>query len=201
MPERPAQAIPPEGESTAPEASCPGSELARLFSEHNASLVQLLRAKLRSEQEARDVAQEAYVRLLQLDRLGTVSYLRAYLFRTALNLATDRIRNHAMRGAAHRDPIFDPGVNELSPEKAVVAADELRVIEKALASLAPKARYAFLLYRVAGLDIEEVIERVGVGERMVRNYIADALVCCREAINEARVRKTQASRTDKGAVP
>src|SRR3546814_9782476 len=45
------------------------AELARLFREHNASLVQLLRARLRLAQEAWDVAQEAYVRMLQLDRL------------------------------------------------------------------------------------------------------------------------------------
>lgn len=163
-----------------------GSDLARLFQEHNASLIQLLRARLRSDQEARDVAQEAYVRLLQLDRLGTISYLRTYLFRTALNIATDRLRSASARHSAHRDPIFDLGVDELSPDRTVLAEDELRIVAAALESLPPKPRYAFLLHRFADLDVHEVAERLGVTERMVRNYIVQALLCCRTALSDVR---------------
>lgn len=168
-----------------------GSDLARLFEEHNAALIALLRAKLRSNQEARDVAQEAYVRLLQLDRLGTVSYLRTYLFRTALNIATDRLRSASVRVAAHRDPIFDPRVDEISPDRLALAEDELRVIAAALESLPAKPRYAFLLHRFADLDIDEVAGRLGVTERMVRNYILQGMLCCRAALDNARKRQAE----------
>ena len=67
----------------------------RLFAEHNRSLIRFLRTRLKSDQEAKDVAQEAYVRLLQIDQPGTVSFLRADLFRTAVNIATDRMRGRA----------------------------------------------------------------------------------------------------------
>jgi RNA polymerase sigma factor (sigma-70 family) len=174
------------GVESTPAAPADGPELARLFQEHNASLVQLLRARLRSDQEARDVAQEAYVRLLQLDRLGTVSYLRTYLFRTALNIATDRLRNAAMRGAALRDPVFDQGVDELTPEKNLLAQEELGAVEHALADLPPQERYAFLLHRFAGLEIDEVAQRLGVTERSVRNYIVRALLRCRGALTQLR---------------
>lgn len=169
-----------------------GSDLARLFEEHNGSLIQLLRAKLRSDQEARDVAQEAYVRLLQLDRLGTVSYLRSYLFRTALNIATDRLRSASVRTAAHRDPIFECRVDELSPDRTALAQDELRVVSAALEALPPKPRYAFLLHRFADLDIEEVASRLGVSDRMVRNYIVQGMLCCRTALNDARKKQNEA---------
>src|SRR5262245_24977302 len=168
-----------------------GSDLARLFEEHNAALIALLRAKLRSNQEARDVAQEAYVRLLQLDRLGTVSYLRTYLFRTALNIATDRLRSASVRVAAHRDPIFARRVDELSPDRMALAQDELRVIAAALESLPAKPRYAFLLHRFADLDIDEVAERLGVTERMVRNYILQGMLCCRAALSDVRKQKEE----------
>ena len=185
MKERP-EAMPEPGEQPDREAQAASLDLARLFAEHNASLVQLLRAKLRSDQEARDVAQEAYVRLLQLDRIGTVSYLRSYLFRTALNIATDRLRSTSVRNAAHRDPMFDPGVNELTPDRAALAEDELRVVAIALESLPAKPRYAFLLHRFADLDLDEVAERLGVTERMVRNYVLQALLCCRAALSDVR---------------
>jgi RNA polymerase sigma factor (sigma-70 family) len=157
--------------------------LTQLFHEHNASLVQLLRARLRSDQEARDVAQEAYVRLLQLDRLGTISYLRTYLFRTALNLATDRLRSAAVRTVMHRDPVFDPGVDELSPDRVALAEENLGAVTRALDALPAKTRHAFLLHRFAGLETHEVAQRLGVTDRMVRHHLVKALLCCRRALH------------------
>jgi RNA polymerase sigma factor (sigma-70 family) len=71
-----------------------------LYREHNRVLVRCLTARLRSEQEAKEVAQEAYVRLLQLQKPGAPSLLRAYLFKTATNIAIDRLRHRRVRQAA-----------------------------------------------------------------------------------------------------
>src|ERR1051325_9382794 len=71
--------------------------VARLFEEHNRALISFLTLRLHSPQDAKEVAQEAYVRLLELDRTGAVSFLRAYLFRIAANLAVDRIRRQIVR--------------------------------------------------------------------------------------------------------
>lgn len=160
--------------------------LTRLFEEHNSSLVRLLRAKLRSDQEARDVAQEAYLRLLQLDQLDKVSYLRQYLFRTALNIATDRLRSNTVRDAAHRDPVFNRHSDEISPERTALAHEELKMVEAALNSLPAKIRYAFLLHRIHDLSVAEVAVRLGVTERTIRNYLVKALLSCHEALHATR---------------
>src|SRR5258708_12516130 len=79
--------------------------VGRLFQEHNRALVSFLRAKLRNDQEAREVAQEAYVKLLQLESPGVVSFLQAYLFKIASNIAIDRIRHHIVAPPlAHQPP-------------------------------------------------------------------------------------------------
>lgn len=156
--------------------------LIRLFQEFHGSLVRLLRMRLCSDQEARDVAQEAYVRLLQLERLGAIKCLQSYLFRTALNIATDRLRSASMRDAAHRDPSFDPGIDELSPDRVALANDELRMVAAALASMPLKPRRAFVLHRLEDLDIGEVARRLGVSDRMVRNYVSQARLHCQAAI-------------------
>src|ERR1700722_14185916 len=47
-------------------------EVTELFRSHNRTLVRFLQAKLQDPQEAREIAQEAYVRLLELERTGAV---------------------------------------------------------------------------------------------------------------------------------
>ena len=49
----------------------------RLFREHNEALIRFLRGRVGSRNEALEIAQEAYVRLLSLDQPGAVSYLRS----------------------------------------------------------------------------------------------------------------------------
>jgi len=80
------------------------SAVSQLFRDHNRMLVGYLTSRLRSEQEAKEVAQEAYVRLLQLQDPGTPSLLRAYLFKTATNLAIDRLRHRRVQHQAEEQP-------------------------------------------------------------------------------------------------
>jgi DNA-directed RNA polymerase specialized sigma24 family protein len=60
----------PQGCADIPAPVTPESHeavMARLYREHNQSLIGFLMTRVDSEQEAQDVAHEAYVRMLQLD--------------------------------------------------------------------------------------------------------------------------------------
>lgn len=159
--------------------------VARLFSDHNSALVRFLRLRLKSDQEARDVAQEAYVRLLQLDQPGAVSFLRAYLFRTAANIATDRLRRAATRRAVDHDPVFEDDADGLDPERAALARERLLIVDAGLRELPDKVRDAFLLHRLGGLSCAEIAPRMALSERMIRNYVVQAMVHCRLRLDGA----------------
>jgi RNA polymerase sigma factor (sigma-70 family) len=151
------------------------SEIDRLFREHNAALLRFVATKLGSEQEAREVAQEAYVKLLSLDRPEAVSYLRGFLFKTAANLAVDRLRQRARRGTSHLAPDMDLGVFELSPERQVEGTQAMQVLRIALDELPENCRQAFTLHRVHELSCAEIAARMGMSERSVRLYVARAI--------------------------
>jgi RNA polymerase sigma-70 factor (ECF subfamily) len=177
-------ADPPNSGSAAPLPNTLSLEVERLFREHNAALLRFVAAKLGSEQEAKEVAQEAYVRLLSLDHLQAISYLRAFLFKTASNIATDRLR--ARRSAP---PMFqitetDLPVFEVSPERQLLGEQMLAILSAALAELPKKCRQAFLLHRLHGLSQSEIAVRMGLRERMVRLYMARALEHLRSRVDE-----------------
>lgn len=153
--------------------------IAELAREHNRALHAFLMARLRDEHEAHDVAQEAYARLLQLDRPGTVSFLRAYLFRTAANIAIDRARQRIQRSDVHQREFAQEPVDRLSPEVRTLSAEDLAVLKQALLELSSKARRVFLLYRLEGWSDARIATRLGIGTRMVRYYITQAGIYCR----------------------
>jgi len=162
-----------------PAWSAHARELARIIEEHNRALHAFLMARgVRDEQEARDVAQEAYIRVLQLDEPAAVSFLRAYLFKTAANIAANRARDRATR---HRiDSTDDPGepIDGLSPERHVLAEEEVSVLRRALFELPPKHRRAFVLHRFEEWDVGRIGTELAVSARTVRHYILHAALYC-----------------------
>jgi RNA polymerase sigma-70 factor (ECF subfamily) len=172
------------------DAAASGADvIARLFSEHNRALVGYLTSRLRSEAEAKEVAQEAYVRMLQLDKPGAVSLLRAYLFKTAANLAVDRLRRRSTLEQIERDDLFvefnTPDSEAFNPERHLLDEETRQELHRCLSELPEKCQQAFRWHRLEGLSQQEVARRVGCSERMIRRYINYALVYCRQRIDGA----------------
>ena len=138
-----------------------------------------VKTKVGNEQEAREVAQEAYVRLLQLDQPVAVSYLRWYLFKIARFIATDRYRQRTTRERIDRLDAFEAIDSHSPTESSVMAADELAHLLSALGELPTKCQRAFLLHKVRGLSSTAVAAQMGITDRMVRNHIRRALAYCR----------------------
>ncbi len=157
--------------------------VSNLFREHNRILVGYLTVRLRSEQEAKEVAQEAYVRLLELQDPGTPSLLRAYLFKTAANLAIDRLRHRSIQYRSAEQPqLFEElsaGRGELDdPAKLLLAREQAERLLGYLQELPLKCQDVINLHRVEGLSQHEAAARMGISARMVRRYLTYAMVYC-----------------------
>jgi RNA polymerase sigma factor (sigma-70 family) len=155
------------------------AEIARLFKEHNRTLVLFLAARLKDEQAAKEVAQEAYVKVLQLEKPGAVSFLRSYLFRVATNLAIDRLRQEQSRARIDRKDAFEDFVEDSMAERAAQASDELAALKRFIRELPPRYGQAFHLHSLQELPFTEVAAAMGIRPRMVRHYVTLSLVYIR----------------------
>jgi RNA polymerase sigma-70 factor (ECF subfamily) len=167
--------------------------IERVFREHNESLVRFLIARLKSRQAALEVAQDAYVRLLSLDKPGAISFLRAFLFRTAANLAVDRLRREQVQGRVEELPMFRELSDARTPERKVASSQELEQLTHLLAQLPPKCREAFYLSRVEDLSCAEIASRMGLSERMVRVYVVRALLFCQANLGREEAAPAESS--------
>jgi RNA polymerase sigma factor (sigma-70 family) len=163
--------------------------ITRLFSEHNDSLVRFLSARLHSVQEAKEVAQEAYVRLLSLDDSGAVSFLRAFLFKTAANLAVDRLRSRNRQRQAMNAGLCDEMRETPTPDYEAAQAEEAEIVRRLIGELPPKCRHAFLMHRIDGEDFAQIAKQMELSERMVRHYVLRAVLYCRAGLDAAQASK------------
>jgi RNA polymerase sigma factor (sigma-70 family) len=158
----------------------------RLFREHNEALIRFLRGRVGSHNEALEVAQEAYVRLLSLDQPGAVSYLRAFLFKTAANIAIDRRRRNQNFDKFAVRQLFMELAENRTPERQLSGEQTLRHLGALIEGMPPKCRESFVMNQIHGLDAATIASRLGITDSMVRKYIVRALLHCRAHIDLER---------------
>jgi len=182
--------VPPDIEDVSePAAGTTESRTAvveRLFREHNEALIRFLRSRVGSHNEALEIAQEAYVRLLSLDQPGAISYLRAFLFKTAANIAIDRHRRHLSFDRVTGRQLFTELTETRTPERLVASEQTLRRLGTLIESMPSKCRAAFVMSQIQGLDAATVATALGITDSMVRKYVVRALLHCREQMDLER---------------
>jgi RNA polymerase sigma factor (sigma-70 family) len=149
--------------------------LADFAREQQGALVRFLARRTGSIEEAREIAQEAYLKVLAVRRTDAIASLTGYLWRSALNLATDRMRRRQVRERFIRTirPQFE--LHSPSAETVASARERLDLVEQAIAQLPPRCLDAFILRIVQARRFEDVGRAMGISSRMAKIYVARAL--------------------------
>lgn len=153
---------------------------------HYAELLRVLRARLRSEQDAADLAQEAYARLLRYEGQFKGDELRRTLFRIAGNLLTDHWRWSRLRSADKHLPIDDLSVASSEPghDRRLAAEQRLARLEEVVLAMPEKRRTVFILSRIQGLSNSQVAEHCRISIKTVEKHLAVALAECRAELGD-----------------
>jgi RNA polymerase sigma-70 factor (ECF subfamily) len=162
-------------------------DLVQLFEEMAPGLRRYL-SRFGSAISADDIAQDAFARLAAA-KPGTIEAPRAWLFRTAHNIALNELKRLKI---AAIDPVGDIAALERpsdapSPEDLVAHEDEAERLRAILALLPERQRLSLILFKVEGLSHKEIGRRLGVSHRTVERYIADAIAHCHEYLSAFRV--------------
>jgi RNA polymerase sigma factor (sigma-70 family) len=162
------------------------SDAAQLFDLHQAELLKFLESRLGCGQTSRDVAQEAFLKYMEVEPRSAIKDPRAFLFTVAANLARDRQRH----GRRWRTVELDDSNGDFllpaapSSDRVLAGHEQLRRLEQAVAELPAKCRLVFIMQRIDGLTYREIGRRMSLSETMVRKYAARALVYCHARLSD-----------------
>lgn len=154
--------------------------IQEIIRRHHDALIKFLRRRLSIAEDANDVAQEAYIRMMKYEGSRNIKSPSAMLFRIAVNAANDHGRAAQARCVANHMELDEVQlVSELpSPERAVSAGEELARMLDAIEELPPKCKQVFLLSRARGMTYPEIARHCGISVKMVEKQISRALAAC-----------------------
>ena len=136
------------------------------------------------QDQAEDLAQEAFVRLYERGLEGAAKGLKVWLFRVVTNLARDKFRTRKTRDRLHLEnpPEEQAQAQAPAPDRGVERREEVERVRRALDILADRDQ-EMLLLRQEGFSYKEIADAVEVAPGSVGTLLARALKRFAEALS------------------
>lgn len=174
---------PHEKPSSCPDGGTRSEALANAARRQHGPLLRFLARRAGSLSEAEDILQEAYVRILSVERRDAIQSLDRYLWRSAMNVAADRARSLQTRRRLAQTHLTDEERFMPSAEITAEAQEELALVCRTVQRLPPRCYDAFLLRIVRGMPFEDVGREMKISSRMAKIYVSRTLRSLREKLH------------------
>ena len=138
-----------------------------LVRRHQKGMWRLIRRYVKSEADAADVTQLAFVRAFRgLASFRGTATVRSWLYRIAINCALSWLRDHRREQPAE---IAEDALTESNPAPAQLSADDDRAgLRRAIAQLPPKQKLVLELRVFDDLSFKEVAELADCSENTAK---------------------------------
>jgi RNA polymerase sigma-70 factor (ECF subfamily) len=155
----------------------------QLVRAHDQGVLRLAMNLLRSPEDARDVYQEAFLRVYRnLPSFRFECSFHTWLYRIVTNICLDQLRKRQVRkeesavmetldGPVDRMEAFEEEAAHANPERTFRNRQLQRRIENALQDLTPRERMVFELRHYQGLRLRNIGEVLGTTEEAAKNCL------------------------------
>jgi RNA polymerase sigma-70 factor (ECF subfamily) len=152
-----------------------------LMRRHNQGVYRAVRAVLRSDEDAEDVMQQAYLNAYQaLHQFAGEARFSTWLTRIAVNEAIGRRRKRALSEGRHDVDITLVESTAPDPEQQASQSELRDVMEREVAALPDAFRVIVMMRDVQGLSTAETAECIGISEDLVKQRLHRARAMLRE---------------------
>jgi RNA polymerase sigma factor (sigma-70 family) len=148
---------------------------------------------LRSDSEANEVVQEAFIKfILAAPELDTKERALAYMRATINNLSLNVIRARGSRpnlvaidSDTSAERLAEIAVENYIPaDESISAAEDAAIIKLALTKLSPAERAALVMWEMEGRSTSEIASELGIKESAVRHTVSRARASLRRVLSE-----------------
>ncbi|HXM42423.1 MAG TPA: RNA polymerase sigma factor [Bryobacteraceae bacterium] len=155
----------------------------QLVRAYDQSVLRLAVNLLRSQEDARDVFQEAFLRVFRsIDSFRFDCSFHTWLYRIVTNICLDNLRKRKVRkeepavvdtpeGPLDRMNDFEEEAAHADPERSMWNRQLGQRIEGALGGLTPRERMVFELRHYQGLRLRNIGEILGTSEEAAKNCL------------------------------
>lgn len=155
------------------------------FERYRGGLQRYLMRRLNNVDDAQDLAQEVYLRLLRVEKEELVLYPQAYMYRIASNVVYEfRLRDSREKEwLVINSEVADVASAEVSTgenDEQARALHSQREAQRLLSSLSATEKAIVVMQKQQGMSYAEIAEALGLSIHTVKKYLFRALLQLRK---------------------
>ncbi len=150
------------------------------------ALMKFLRRSWRNESDLKDLCQDVFVEVYSSAQTERPASARAFTFAIARNKLVDRIRREQIVSIDAVADLETLGLqsDEPGPDRTIMARQDIRRLEAALARMPEPWRQAVIMRKIKGLTPGEIALRLGIAERTAFAHLASGLAMLTDLFQE-----------------
>lgn len=148
---------------------------SELFREYEQRLFVFVVRTLRSEELARDIVQEVFLKLWSIKaRIADIENINAFLYKLAENKVYDHLRHAAVEKKA-REELWQR-MQQITEDhsQAMIDREYNAIIEMAISRLPEQRRRVYTLSKREGKKQQQIAEELKISPNTVRNHLSEA---------------------------
>lgn len=173
-----------------------GDAFEQLVRSYDGNVLRMAFNLLRSEEDARDIYQEAFLRVYRnLPSFRFDCSFSTWLYRIVANLCLDQIRKRKVRkeeagsittaeGEVDRFQFLPEGRADVDPQRQLMSVEVGNRIQEVLANLTARERLVFEMRHFGGMRLRAIGEALGVTEEAAKNCLFRATQKMRSALGD-----------------
>lgn len=155
-----------------------------MFEKYYKELIGYFSRLLNDKDHAYDIVHECYSRVLALPPKTPIRVPRAFLYRTARNIVANEYRKNSRRQHTDLNGIQLIDASSKQPLERLESQERVDQLMRAIDSLPPRGKEAFLLYKFEGLSQRQIAQKMGISKNMVERHVMNAMKVCTQCLKK-----------------
>lgn len=171
------------------EAGDVASDFEQFLREQREALMQFLRRRLPTEEDAQDAVQESFARLVRYRDIEPPTSWRPLLYRIAVNVALDQQRlaktHHTGQHVSYDQVLYAVPSDNVSPDECLAQQQLVARMWQIVQTLPPRCRDIYVLSRARDMSQPQIAALYGISVKAVEKQITRALATLRRELGDA----------------
>jgi len=158
--------------------------ISRSYTELNPIIVNYIAFKINNKEDAQDLAQDVFLRLLDYKQMLREETVRSFLFTIARNIVTDYLRRHYKKQeiSANMYEFMERSTNDVASK--IETKEILHLELTKLNTFSPQRKIVYALCRYEDKSVSEISETLQISNRTVENHLLTGRKLMREYIRK-----------------
>lgn len=192
---------PPERQLVEKAKAGDSAAYGELFNQYQSKIYNFAYSLMGSSEDAKDTAQQAFIKVYKaLPRLEEISF-SAYLHRTARNVAFDELKaRKRVAGDAPMEQVEKPAIHA-DPQRATLLGEQQKDVRTVAAGLPERMRTALTLRELQEMSYNEIAQVLEIPKSSVGVLLMQARIKFKEAFSVSQVTAKELSRECEAMLP